>query len=62
MKLIVGTDFDAPPGARYYCYDDDTYEPGWPLGVGPTVTEAVEDWVEQMESRPRMTNIHAVNS
>ena len=51
MKIVVEADNTgfAPAAERYVAFDDDTYDPGHPLGSGPTPEAAIADLMEQMD-------------
>lgn len=53
MKLK--TKYDPPPISTRVCdwsaIDDDTYEPGSPIGYGETEQDAIDDLMAQLEER-----------
>lgn len=51
MKIIVEADNTgfAPPAERYVAFDDNTYDPGNPIGSGPTPAAAIADLMLQLE-------------
>lgn len=55
MKIAVF--YDPPPipcrNSDYTAYDVDNYEPGMPLGRGPTPEAALAELKEQFEERSR---------
>ncbi len=46
MKLKTGYEPPPIPDRRWdwYCYDEDSYEAGMPIGHGPTEAAAIADW------------------
>ncbi len=39
------------PGYEWFAWDDSTYEPGVPIGIGRTEQEAIDDLKERYETR-----------
>jgi hypothetical protein len=53
LKMKIRTSFEFPPVPSrdfdWCAYDDDTYEPGCPVGWGATEQAAVADLLEQLQ-------------
>jgi hypothetical protein len=52
MRVVVHADLTglAPSDCQYSAVDDDTYEPGCPIGFGATPEEAIADLQDQLEA------------
>lgn len=52
MKLMIAHEVTPIPDRRFdwYCYDDDTYEPGCPVGYGATRQEAIDNFFAELEA------------
>lgn len=51
--MTIITEYDPPPIPTrqfdWYAIDDDTYEPGCPIGWGTTEQEAINDLLEKLD-------------
>lgn len=55
MKYKITVEYNPPPIPQRHCdwiaTDEDTYEPGLPVGLGATAEEAILDLLEQLKER-----------